>query len=466
MLDQISGAFCDGFWEKAVGLGPVLYAGESYETMSSNSFECSAPSGAIHTRIQQGAGVGLQHPRAARVVAILRSTIGVSDRAGVKRCGDGQDHRATGICGHGPVLQAAPGVPRPAGGENRPSLPEFQGLSHHRPVGLGDPSGEGERDPHEGLSVVGEVHARHQGSDGQELHRQPEGGSPEGPPYQGRARPVPFLCAARLSECSWPRWKADHRAGPDLRPDDHQIVHLVRSCADSFKTLAPKAYAEGFRFRLTRNRIPVTTLHKTLRKRIYTGEFDYAGSTYQGNYEPLVTREAWERVQEILDGRQEKKHRKVTHDFAFSGLVNCGHCGCSLVGEIKKKRYVYYHCTGYRGKCPEPYTREEVLERQFSDGLRDLIVPVPVLDWLQAELITSDVNEQAAREQILRRDQAELERLQKRLDVLYDDRLDERIDASTYDKKAAEIRQQQEGVRRRVLRRRPLRCRPPAKPWT
>src|ERR1039457_6719183 len=99
--------------------------------------------------------------------------------------------------------------------------------------------------------------------------------------------------------------------------------------------------------------------------------------------------------------------------------------------------YVYYHCTGYRGKCPEPYTREEVLERQFSDSLRDLIVPVPVLDWLQAELITSDVNEQAAREQILRRDQAELERLQKRLDVLYDDRLHERIDASTYDKKAA-----------------------------
>ncbi len=239
---------------------------------------------------------------------------------------------------------------------------------------------------------------------------------------------------------------------PILGPMITKLFTWFASCEYSLKALAAKAYAEGFRFRLTRNKIPVTTLHKTLRKRIYTGEFDYAGSTYQGNYEPLVTREVWERVQEILDGRQEKKHRKVTHDFAFSGLVTCGHCGCSLVGEIKKKRYVYYHCTGYRGKCPEPYTREEVLERQFSDSLRDLIVPVPVLDWLQAELITSDVNEQAAREQILRRDQAELERLQKRLDVLYDDRLDERIDASTYDKKAAEIRQQQEGVRRRVAK--------------
>lgn len=40
--------------------------------------------------------------------------------------------------------------------------------------------------------------------------------------------------------------------------------------------------------------------------------------------------------------------------FAFSGLIACGHCGCSLVGEIKKQRYVYYHCSGYKGGCEEP----------------------------------------------------------------------------------------------------------------
>ncbi len=55
-----------------------------------------------------------------------------------------------------------------------------------------------------------------------------------------------------------------------------------------------------------------------------------------------------------MDGRHEKRNRKVKHEFAFSGLITCGHCGCSLVGEIKKGRYIYYHCTGYKGKCPEP----------------------------------------------------------------------------------------------------------------
>jgi DNA invertase Pin-like site-specific DNA recombinase len=218
----------------------------------------------------------------------------------------------------------------------------------------------------------------------------------------------------------------------------------------SLKTLSKKAYEEGFHFRKSRGKIPVTTLHKTLRKRIYMGEFDYGGQRYQGNHEPLVTREVWDRVQEILDGRHAKKHRKVTHDFVYSGMVGCGHCGCSLVGEVKKGRYVYYHCTGYRGKCPEPYTREEILEQQFAAVLRSLVVPPAVLRWLQSELVVSDQTEQAARAQAVRRQQMELERLQARIDVLYDDRLDGRIDAATYDKKAGAIREQQDQLRQKM----------------
>ena len=47
----------------------------------------------------------------------------------------------------------------------------------------------------------------------------------------------------------------------------------------------------------------MATLHKIQRKRIYIGDFDYAGVTYRGSHEPLVTREVWERVQMVLDGR-------------------------------------------------------------------------------------------------------------------------------------------------------------------
>ena len=147
---------------------------------------------------------------------------------------------------------------------------------------------------------------------------------------------------------------------PVLGPLVTQLFEWFAKGEYSIKSLAKKAYQEGFRFRKSEGKVPVTTLHKILRKRIYTGDFDYGGRTYEGSHEPLVKREVWDRVQEILDGRHAKKHRKVTHDFVYSGMVRCGHCGCSMVGEVKKGRYVYYHCTGYRGKCPEPYTREEI----------------------------------------------------------------------------------------------------------
>ena len=51
------------------------------------------------------------------------------------------------------------------------------------------------------------------------------------------------------------------------------------------------------------------------------------------------------------------------YNWAFQGLMFCGHCGCALVAEIKKKRYVYYHCTGNKGKCPEKWVREEEVAR-------------------------------------------------------------------------------------------------------
>jgi hypothetical protein len=142
---------------------------------------------------------------------------------------------------------------------------------------------------------------------------------------------------------------------------------------DIFRPKYLEAYEEGFRFRKSQARIPVATLHKILRNRIYTGEFEYGGVRYKGTHEPLVDLATWQRVQEILDGRHLGKHRKVTHSFAYSGLIKCGHCGCSLVAELKKGRYVYYHCTGYRGKCGETYTPEKTLAQQFAAYFQELV---------------------------------------------------------------------------------------------
>ncbi len=172
-------------------------------------------------------------------------------------------------------------------------------------------------------------------------------------------------------------------------------------------------------------------------------EFTYKGKLYAGAYEPIISVELWEQVQAVLDGSHLKRPKKRTHDFAFGGLVTCGHCGCAMVGEIKKGRYVYYHCTGYKGKCPEPYTREERLEKQFAAMLKELTFSPKVLDWVTRALRESHTDERKFHDEAIAKLQHEHQRIQARIDAMYMDKLDGRIDGEFFDRKAAEFRAEQ-----------------------
>jgi hypothetical protein len=157
-------------------------------------------------------------------------------------------------------------------------------------------------------------------------------------------------------------------------------------------------------------------------------------------------------VQAVLDGRHAKKHRRAKHQFAFSGLIACGHCGCSLVGEIKKQRYVYYHCTGYKGRCGEPYVREEVLERQFCEMLGRLRFDGEVLDWVREALHASHADETREHEAAVTGLQTQQKRLQHRLEAIYIDKLDGKVDTILYDRMSGDWRAEQARCLREIER--------------
>jgi len=180
---------------------------------------------------------------------------------------------------------------------------------------------------------------------------------------------------------------------PDSAPVITDIFGRFSLGCHSVRSLVKEMNAEGLRLR--GRRLQSSSVHQILRKRLYTGDFDWDGKTYSGIYEPLVTPECWQRVQELLNARADNRTRKVKHDFAYTGLIHCGHCGCLLVGESKRGKYVYYHCTGNRGKCDEPYTRQEVLSGEFAKVLRELIIPPAILEWLGDAVQDSDRTELA-----------------------------------------------------------------------
>ncbi len=245
-----------------------------------------------------------------------------------------------------------------------------------------------------------------------------------------------------------PDGKRNIEPDPDLAPHIKRMFEWYATSLYSLKQIAQAARAEGFVYRKSRSAVPISTVHKILRNRIYSGDFNFDGVTYRGSYEPLITRELWKQVQSVLDGRQNKRSGTAKERFAFSGLITCGHCGCAMVAELKKGKYVYYHCTGYKGKCPNSYTREHVLEDKFTELLRGLVFTNDTLEWVRTALRDSHRDEREFRCDAITKLQREQKRLQERLEAMYEDKLDGRISGAYFDVKAAEIRATQEKLQR------------------
>jgi site-specific DNA recombinase len=216
-------------------------------------------------------------------------------------------------------------------------------------------------------------------------------------------------------------------------------------------TKSPLGYRDaGFIYRRTGASVPISAVHSILRNRLYTGQFEWNGKLIQGQHQPLVSFELWERVQSVLDGRNASKAKRGKHDFAFAGLIACVKCGCSVVGEVKKQRYVYYHCTGYADKCQgnptdcrRKYVREQVLEQRFTELLGRLQFDSEVLEWVRESLRASHTDERREHEEAIRRLQAEHKRLGDRINAMYLDKLDGRIDGAFFDKMSAQWRADQ-----------------------
>ena len=98
------------------------------------------------------------------------------------------------------------------------------------------------------------------------------------------------------------------------------------------------------------------------------GDFFWKGKHYKGSHDPIVSKELFDRVQSTFATANRPRYTKHRH--AFAGLLTCGRCGCAITAEMKKGRYLYYHCTGSKGRCGNGYIREEQLAAALGEVVR------------------------------------------------------------------------------------------------
>ncbi len=228
---------------------------------------------------------------------------------------------------------------------------------------------------------------------------------------------------------------------------DEDIAHYIKKAFSftatgsySLSMIANLLYREGFRGRKG-NRIGKGAIHYLLKNPLYYGAFFWKSKLYQGSHAPLVSKSEFENVQNIL-GRD--KHPSTSkRNFAFNNLMTCGICNCKVIGERKKNKYNYYHCTFSKGRhSGDGYIREEVLAKKFEEPIQQITINEDLAVWLKEALKESNKNTIELQEKRLSMLRNQCERAENRLNRLYDARFDEEVDKETFETKKGEYEAQ------------------------
>ncbi|MBM3253186.1 MAG: hypothetical protein FJZ16_02900 [Candidatus Omnitrophica bacterium] len=118
----------------------------------------------------------------------------------------------------------------------------------------------------------------------------------------------------------------------------------------------------------------------------YLGLFEYKGEIFQGKHPPIIDKDLFDKVQEVLKFRSRPSLTKK-HYFVFRGLIRCAECGCQITAEIQKG-HRYYHCSKKRDPCSQSslFIREENLAQQIKEAILKVSLDNQAFSYMMEEL--------------------------------------------------------------------------------
>jgi len=180
-------------------------------------------------------------------------------------------------------------------------------------------------------------------------------------------------------------------------------------------------------------------IYSVLKDPFYYGEMKIKDRLYPHKYQPLISRELFDQVQNVMSGYNKKPFRYACKPFAFRGLIRCADCGCIITADRKKNKYNYYSCTnGKRKHAKRLYIPEEKLFDQLNDTLHSIELPEDKIKRLITLLETTDEAKEKFMTASMETLRAEWDKYEKRKSSLLDKLADEDISPEDYRKKLDE----------------------------
>lgn len=229
-----------------------------------------------------------------------------------------------------------------------------------------------------------------------------------------------------------------------------KMFELYATDQHSLETIRMKMTDIGLRT-IKGNRLSKSGVENILKDSFYCGTaISKKYGPYSHKYPRLITRELFDKCQQVRIKRNSHIFKAVAKDFIFKGLLKCQNCGCSISAEIKTKpsglTFIYYSCTNAKGICKRVYVPEKdllkpiykVLERfeSITDETQDDLID-ELRKNTEAEIVfhKSQINR-------IRNDYDKLKQAQDKLLSVYISPDNKSITKDIYDKKHQELQDQ------------------------
>ncbi len=221
------------------------------------------------------------------------------------------------------------------------------------------------------------------------------------------------------------RGKSVIEVNSNTAPFIKRAFEIYSSGKISIKDTALQLVSEGFCYRPYSPRITAGALEDMLKNPFYTGMFRFRGQLMQGNHTPIVSANLFAKVQQAFKKDGKPLYRK--HKFLLGNFLTCGDCGCSIVGEIKKQKYIYYRCTWAYGKdkCSNhKYYNEQELLDQLGEAVKAIQLDDDCRQKLLDAIVELNAQEQNFQQENLKRLNADAQKIRREIRAIYQDKLD------------------------------------------
>ena len=167
--------------------------------------------------------------------------------------------------------------------------------------------------------------------------------------------------------------------------------------------------------------------------------------SYAHKYPRLISKELFDRCQEVRLKRTKLPYKARSMDFIFKGLLKCQNCGCTMTAETKTKKsgliFIYYSCTNAKRICKRIYINENDLLKPVYEVLgRFESITEEAQNELVDELRKNTEAEVVFHKAQINRVRTDYENTKIKDDRLLEAYLDQSITKDVYDKKHQEYK--------------------------